>query len=410
MEVLTDHRIFISYARKDATFALQLANDLKSQGYKAWIDQVDIPPGARWDDEIKIALTESFSLIVVLSSSSVESQNVQDEVAYAIDRQKKIIPVKIKDCETPFRLLRFQFIDFAKDYDTAFNRLMLALDQKQKTIKPFISQTKKKQNRILSVTGIITVLVFIIIIIFSLDRTQSKKSIMSNKEAVAQLFKNVTTDLNIYYLAPDSSKEAGISWLRLQKNYQADFALYTDSSISKTYDTLRKMCYAYTTIYNCKEKCLTIVRDMNVLANMAVKIKDTFYISLNSYESDSSGIYLWATRFEKNINEFRQFYNPVVMDDLRLNYYPAFKELFALIKELEPFRWYFNARFYTMAEDALYKIKEKKITNYPIKIFPRSAHDSIYACYNKLNSFTETAFYFECKERFEKKVLEFIKQ
>ena len=83
-------KIFCSYSRVDTGFVLKLANDLRSAGVSLWIDQLDIPPGARWDSAVENALMASSCLLVVLSSASVVSQNVMDEVAFALENQKKI--------------------------------------------------------------------------------------------------------------------------------------------------------------------------------------------------------------------------------------------------------------------------------------------------------------------------------
>lgn len=40
-------RTFLSYSRNDKDFTLQLANELKAAGFPLWIDQLDIPTGAR---------------------------------------------------------------------------------------------------------------------------------------------------------------------------------------------------------------------------------------------------------------------------------------------------------------------------------------------------------------------------
>ncbi|HET9587609.1 MAG TPA: toll/interleukin-1 receptor domain-containing protein, partial [Anaerolineales bacterium] len=103
---------FISYSRIDSSFAIRLAKDLKLEGYDAWLDQLDIPVGARWDDELANALESCTTLIIVLSPESIRSQNVKDEVGYAIDAGKQILPVRIKPGEMPFRLRRFEYVDF----------------------------------------------------------------------------------------------------------------------------------------------------------------------------------------------------------------------------------------------------------------------------------------------------------
>src|SRR5687767_9221331 len=109
--------MFFSYCRANANFALKLATDLKNAGINLWIDQLNIPPGVRWDAEIEKSLESSNSLLVILSESSVRSDNVLDEVSHALENNKQVFPVIIDNCKIPFRLKRLQYIDFTADYD-----------------------------------------------------------------------------------------------------------------------------------------------------------------------------------------------------------------------------------------------------------------------------------------------------
>ena len=77
--------IFISYSRVNSDFAVRLSKDLDLAGINAWIDQSDIPTGARWDDTLQKAIDDSSVFLVLLSPESTSSQNVKDEVGYAID-------------------------------------------------------------------------------------------------------------------------------------------------------------------------------------------------------------------------------------------------------------------------------------------------------------------------------------
>lgn len=117
-------KIFFSYSRSDAEFALQLARSLRSEGILVWIDQVDIPTGVPWDRAIEDALESAGSLLVILSPSAVDSENVRDELSLALDRKKQIIPLLYRPCNVPFRLRRLQYIDFTEQYDNAFKLLL----------------------------------------------------------------------------------------------------------------------------------------------------------------------------------------------------------------------------------------------------------------------------------------------
>jgi hypothetical protein len=119
---------FISYSRANSDFAVRLAKDLKASGHEVWLDQLDIPTGSRWDDELEKALRTCTTFLIILSPESIKSQNVKDEIGYAIDTGKHILPAMIKQCEVPFRLRRFQFVDFTgDDYNERFTEIKALL-------------------------------------------------------------------------------------------------------------------------------------------------------------------------------------------------------------------------------------------------------------------------------------------
>ena len=124
---MSSNKVFFSYSRKDTAFALTLAQDVRSAGADIWIDQLDIRAGDLWDVEIEKALVNASCVLVVLSPFSVASDNVQDEIAFALDTQKTIIPVILEPCTIPFRLRRWMHIDFSKNYEEGFAHLMAAL-------------------------------------------------------------------------------------------------------------------------------------------------------------------------------------------------------------------------------------------------------------------------------------------
>jgi hypothetical protein len=126
------HRqIFISYSRADYEFTKKLVDALTQFGINTWLDQRDIPAGQPWDTSIQKALQESDGFLVILSPTSVASKNVMDELSYAINSNKKIYPVLIKECEMPYRLARLQYIDFTGQFSRGFNRLVENIKQER---------------------------------------------------------------------------------------------------------------------------------------------------------------------------------------------------------------------------------------------------------------------------------------
>ena len=122
---------FFSYSREDSDFALRLAQDLKGAGANVWIDQLDIEPGQEWDSAIEAAVTQSPRMLLILSPASVKSRNVRNEISFALDENKIIIPVLYQDCMVPLQLHRVQYIDLRTDYSRALNVLLRTLGVEQ---------------------------------------------------------------------------------------------------------------------------------------------------------------------------------------------------------------------------------------------------------------------------------------
>lgn len=118
---------FVSYSREDSGFVLKLAGDLKAAGASVWLDQLDIRAGQRWDRAVEDALTACTQLVVIFSPASASSTNVMDEVSFALDEGKTVIPVIYRDCSIPFRLRRVQHVDLRRDYAGGLQELLKTL-------------------------------------------------------------------------------------------------------------------------------------------------------------------------------------------------------------------------------------------------------------------------------------------
>jgi eukaryotic-like serine/threonine-protein kinase len=123
-------RAFISYSREDSEFVLRLAEDLRVAGAGVWLDQLDIEPGHEWDSAIEKALSEAGRMLLVLSPSSTTSKNVRDEISFALEGKKAIIPILHRDCAIPLQLHRVQRVDFRTDYARGLSVLLKHLGVK----------------------------------------------------------------------------------------------------------------------------------------------------------------------------------------------------------------------------------------------------------------------------------------
>lgn len=149
-------KAFVSYSRADTDFVLRLCQDLRASGASIWLDKLDIHPGEEWDQAIERGLSECGLMLVVLSPKSVTSQNVLDEIGYALSREKTIIPVLYRDCEVPYRLNRLEYVDFRTEYDERLKYLLLTIGgakDNPKTIPVPVAHDRSRRLYVLAGAG-----------------------------------------------------------------------------------------------------------------------------------------------------------------------------------------------------------------------------------------------------------------
>jgi len=101
------HDIFISYSRKDKSIAEAIRAALEDNSIPCWIAPRDVLPGTNWSEACINALNESSILILVLTSSAIESRPVITEVELAFCQNLYLIPYKVEDVKPGPRIKMF---------------------------------------------------------------------------------------------------------------------------------------------------------------------------------------------------------------------------------------------------------------------------------------------------------------
>lgn len=120
--------IFISYSRKDLDEVVALFNVIRSQipDLSFWFDLNGVESGDEFEDKIISAIDNSSYVLFALSENSIDSPWAKDEVMYAKNTDKKVIPVLLKGSQLKgWFLFRFGRIDCIDSQDTAqFDKLI----------------------------------------------------------------------------------------------------------------------------------------------------------------------------------------------------------------------------------------------------------------------------------------------
>ncbi|MCK6580030.1 MAG: SUMF1/EgtB/PvdO family nonheme iron enzyme [Anaerolineae bacterium] len=116
-------RIFISYARLDKPYCIQISNLLTA--HDVWFDQ-RFYAGDKWWDEILRRLEWCEGFIYLLSPASVASTYCRQEFELAIQLQRNIFPVLIHDQTTvPEAVQEYQYVDLTNGLTPETTALLL---------------------------------------------------------------------------------------------------------------------------------------------------------------------------------------------------------------------------------------------------------------------------------------------
>ncbi len=137
--------IFISYSREDKVFANKIHSDLIRSGSEVWMDS-NIEAGMLWDKSIHQAIRKCKYFILIVSLNSSNSENVLDELNLARDEGKEILPVIKEECDIPYRLRRFNYLDFSENYEVGFSFLLKRLQFPLKKTECFYLDANNKIN------------------------------------------------------------------------------------------------------------------------------------------------------------------------------------------------------------------------------------------------------------------------
>ena len=126
--------VFVSYARTDRERVMKLVERMRSAGIGVWVDEGGIHGASLWGQEIVDAIDASKVMILMISDSSISSDNVVKELSIASEDKKPILPVYLHRSEIPksmrYQLAGIQHIEFFEGQeDEAFQSMLVSLSR-----------------------------------------------------------------------------------------------------------------------------------------------------------------------------------------------------------------------------------------------------------------------------------------
>lgn len=113
-------QVFLCHSSGDKSAVRALYQRLRTESVQPWLDEEDLLPGQRWQEEIPKAVRASGLILVCLSRASVTKAGyLQKEITIALDVATEqpegtifIIPVRLEECDVPDRLREWHWVDY----------------------------------------------------------------------------------------------------------------------------------------------------------------------------------------------------------------------------------------------------------------------------------------------------------
>ena len=135
--------LFVSYSRKDKEKVYLFMDRLKNRipGLNYWLDVTGVESADEFEDKIVSAIDNSAYMIFFLSENSIASHYTKDEVTYAKNTDKKVLPVLLPGAKLKgWFLFKFGRVDYIEcDNAAHFDKL----------VRNLASWTGKKEQPVL---------------------------------------------------------------------------------------------------------------------------------------------------------------------------------------------------------------------------------------------------------------------
>lgn len=131
MSQVFTHDVFLSHSSKDKPAVRELAERLKRDGLRVWLDEWEIEPGESIPPKIEQGLETSRTLVLVMSRNAFASDWVTLERHTALFRdptneQRRFIPLCLDDAPINDALRQFAYVDWRKKAADEYAKLLAA--------------------------------------------------------------------------------------------------------------------------------------------------------------------------------------------------------------------------------------------------------------------------------------------
>jgi TIR domain-containing protein len=140
-----EYDVFLSHSSRDKPAVRELAQRLRADGLRVWLDEWVIRPGDMIGLKVEQGLERSRTLVLVMSASSFASEWATLERHTAMFRdptnaQRRFIPLRLDDAEIKDTLKQFAYVDWRERTHAEYAKLLESCRPPVLAIEPPVEQ------------------------------------------------------------------------------------------------------------------------------------------------------------------------------------------------------------------------------------------------------------------------------
>lgn len=149
--------VFLCHNSKDKLFVRELAERLKLDGVRVWLDEAELNIGDSLINRISGGIKDMDYVAVIISKNSIDSSWVQKEISLAMSkeiagREVSVLPILVDKCSLPETLADKLYADFTlrENYEDEYSKLLRAMDVASTSKAKSQDQNRLTQNMSIS--------------------------------------------------------------------------------------------------------------------------------------------------------------------------------------------------------------------------------------------------------------------
>ena len=153
--------VFLSYSigQSDLPLVANLQEQANAAGVTLYLADRDVRPGTNLSTKIEMAISRAEVVVALLTEKGVDSKWVNQEIGYALAKQKVVVPLVEEGVDVPGMLVGREYVGFRRD------RFSEALERVTRYLEHLKSKVDERVRQTMEAIAVIILIIFVVVLL-----------------------------------------------------------------------------------------------------------------------------------------------------------------------------------------------------------------------------------------------------